>query len=223
MDVSQAVKQRISTRAFLDKPVTEAEVRDWLETAQRAPSGGNLQPWRVIAVTGEAKQAVIDVAQKALAGNPKGEKTDRPIYPKDLWEPHEARRRKVGEMMYETLGIPREDRAKRIQWFSRNFRFFDAPLAVFFVIDERMGHGQWAHTGMFMQTLALLAEERGWGTCMQECWGMLRDTLKEHFQLGETEMVYCGMAVGYPDPDHPVNSLRAERASVEEFADLRGF
>ncbi|MGB3627776.1 MAG: nitroreductase [Henriciella sp.] len=223
MDVTEAINQRISTRAFLDKPISYAELRDWLETAQRAPSGGNLQPWRVIALAGDAKQAVIDLAQATLARNPRGEKTDRPIYPKDLWEPHEARRRKVGEMMYETLGIPKDDRPARLQWFARNFRFFDAPVAVFFIIDERMGHGQWAHTGMFMQTLALLAEERGWGTCMQECWGMLRDTLKDHFELAESEMVYCGMAVGYPDADHPVNSLRAERAPLEEFAELKGF
>lgn len=223
MDVSQAVNQRISMRAFLDKPISKAEVTEWLETAQRAPSGGNVQPWRVIAVTGDAKQEVIDLAQTTLAGSLKGEPTDRPIYPPDLWEPFEARRRRVGEMMYETLGIPREDRAGRIQWFSRNFRFFDAPLGVFFVIDERMGHGQWAHTGMFMQTLALLAEERGWGSCFQECWGILRPTLKKHFGLAETEMLYCGMSVGYPDPDHPVNSLRAERAPLVEFAELKGF
>jgi nitroreductase len=223
MDVSQAINQRISTRSFLDKPITEAEVREWLAAAQRAPSGGNLQPWRVIALAGDARQDVIDLAQKSLATNPRGEKTDRAIYPPDLWEPHEARRRKVGEMMYEKLGIPREDRAARIQWFSRNFRFFDAPLALFFVIDERMGHGQWAHTGMFMQTLALLAEERGWGTCMQECWGMLRPTLKSHFNLGASEMVYCGMAVGWPDTAHAVNTLRAERADIGEFAELKGF
>ena len=223
MDVSQAVNQRISTRAFLDKPISKAEVAAWLEAAQRAPSGGNVQPWRVIAVTGDAKQEVIDLAQTTLAGSLKGEPTDRPIYPPDLWERYEARRRRVGEMMYETLGIPREDRAGRVQWFARNFRFFDAPLGIFFVIDERMGHGQWAHTGMFMQTLALLAEERGWGSCFQECWGILRPTLKKHFNLAETEMLYCGMSVGYPDPDHPVNSLRAERAPLEEFAEFKGF
>ncbi len=223
MDVSQAVAQRISTRAFLPDPLPEAEIRDWLEQAQRAPSGGNTQPWRTIVVTGDARDAVISMAAPVLAANPKGQPTDRPIYPKDLWEPHEARRRKVGEMMYETLGIPREDRAARIAWFANNFRFFDAPVAAFFVIDERMGHGQWGHTGMYLQTLALLAEERGWGTCMQECWGMLRPALKEHFKLADTEMVWCAMAVGKPDPAHPVNSLRAERAPLEEIAELHGF
>ena len=94
MDVSQAVAQRISTRAFLPDPLPEAEIRDWLEQAQRAPSGGNTQPWRTIVVTGDARDAVINMAAPVLAANPKGQPTDRPIYPKDLWEPHEARRRK---------------------------------------------------------------------------------------------------------------------------------
>ena len=126
-------------------------------------------------------------------------------------------------MMYEALGIPREDRAARVGWFANNFRFFGAPVAAFIIIDERMGHGQWGHTGMYLQTLALLAEERGWGTCMQECWGMLRPALKEHFKLSDTEMVWCAMAVGKPDKEHPVNTLRAERAPLDEIAELHGF
>lgn len=126
-------------------------------------------------------------------------------------------------MMYETLNIPREDRAGRLAWFANNYRFFGAPAALFLVIDERMGHGQWGHAGMYLQTLALLAEERGWGTCFQECWGILRPSLKEHFGLGPTEMIWCGVAFGKPDKANPVNTLRAERAPLEEIADLRGF
>jgi len=223
MNVTDAVNQRISTRAFLDTPLSEADVRDWLETAQRAPSGGNVQPWKTIVLTGDAKQGVIDLAGQVLSKSPMGEPTDRAIYPKDLWEPHEARRRKVGHMLYDALGIPKEDKAGRMAWFANNFRFFGAPVAVFIVIDERMGHGQWAHAGMYLQTLALLAEERGWATCMQECWGIMRPSLKAHFDLGETEMVWCGMAVGVPDKADPVNTLRAERASIDEIADLQGF
>lgn len=221
--VSEAVDQRLSVRAFKDTPLPAAGIAAWLEAAQRAPSGGNVQPWRVIAVAGETKDAIIGLAAQALAANPRGEPTDRPIYPDNLWEPFESRRRRVGEMMYESLGIPREDKAARRAWFANNFRFFGAPVALFFVIDERMGHGQWAHMGMFMQTLALLAIERGWGTCMQECWGILRPTLKAHFGLAETEMVYCGMAVGQPDWDHPVNTLRSERVPLAEFAEMKGF
>lgn len=223
MDVSEAVRRRISTRAFRPDELDVADVRDWLETAQRAPSGGNVQPWRVIAVTGAEKDALIALAQERLAANPRGEPTDRPIYPPELWGVYNQRRKRVGEMMYDTLGIPREDKAARLAWFANNFRFFGAPLALFFVIDERMGHGQWAHMGMYMQTLALLAVERGWASCMQECWGMLRPSLKGHFALAETEMVYCGMAVGLADETHPVNTHYSERAPLEEVAELKGF
>ena len=223
MDVSTAVKKRISTRAFLPTPLDKDDVEQWLKDAQRAPSGGNLQPWRVIALAGDDKLAVENLAAEKLRSNPRGEPTDYPIYPEYISDVQNARRRAVGEAMYGKIGIPREDRAGRMVWFARNYRFFDAPLALFIVMDERVGHGQWGHAGMFMQTLCLLAEERGWGTCMQECWGILRPTLKAHLGLGEHEMVWCGIAVGVPDPENPVNELYTDRAELEEFAELRGF
>jgi nitroreductase len=86
-----------------------------------------------------------------------------------------------------------------------------------------MGHGQWAHMGMYMQTIALLAEERGWGTCMQECWARLRVELHDHFNLDEHHMLYAGMALGVPDPDEAVNDLYAERAPQSEVVEFRGF
>lgn len=223
MDVSTAVKQRISTRAFLDTPIPKGELEDWLATAQRAPSGGNVQPWRVIAVTGNEKDALTKLAGTILMANPAGEETDRPIYPEKLGEPYMQRRRDVAYKMYEAVGIARDDRSARNAWMAQNFTFFGAPTALFFVLDENMGHGQWGHTGMFMQTLALLAEERGWSTCMQECWAMLRPSLKAHFGLKENEMIWCAMAVGFADKSHPVNSVRSDRATLEDVAEFRGF
>ena len=223
MDVDTAIKRRISTRVFKPDPLPEALVREILEVARWAPSGGNVQPWKVIAVAGAERDKVIEIAQAALAANPRGEDGDRPVYPPDLWEPHRTWRFKVGEDMYALLGIPREDKAARYAHLARNFRFFDAPVGLFFVIDERMGHGQWAHLGMFMQSLALAAEARGVASCMQEAWARVRLTLKRHFALPETEMIYCGMALGYADPTAKVNTLRSERAAVDEFAKFRGF
>jgi nitroreductase len=156
-----------------------------------------------------------------LAGG--SEEGDDLVYPPNLWEPYRTRRYQVGEDMYGMMGIARENRAARLAHVARNFEFFGAPVGLFFVIDRRLGRAQWAHLGMFLQSLALAAIDRGLGTCMQEFWGMLRVTLHRHFALPETDMVYCGMALGYPDMTAPVNQLRSSRAAVEEFATLRGF
>jgi len=150
MTVTEAVRQRISTRAFLDEPIPKSDLADLLETAQRFASGGNLQPWKVIAVAGEAKDEIIAMAQRVLAADPMGAiPGDRPVYPDfRLIDPvYDARRKRVGEMMYDKIGIPKDDRMARMQWFMHNYRFFGAPVGLFFIIDTRMGHGQWAHTG----------------------------------------------------------------------------
>ena len=226
MTVTEAVRQRISTRAFLPTPISQADLSSLLETAQRSPSGGNLQPWKVVAVAGAAKDEIISIAQRVLAADPMGGiPGDRPVYPdlKVIDPVYDARRRRVGEMMYDKIGIPKEDRAKRLMWFANNYRFFGAPVGLFMIIDKRMGHGQWAHMGMFMQTIALLADERSWGTCMQECWARLRVELHEHFGLDDNHMVYAGMALGVPDPNDPVNDLYADRAPQSEIVQFSGF
>ncbi|RYZ15071.1 MAG: nitroreductase [Alphaproteobacteria bacterium] len=226
MNVTEAVRQRISTRAFLDTPIPRDQLADLLETAQRSPSGGNLQPWKMIAVTGAAKDEIIAIAHRVLAADPMGPVPgDRPVYPdlNAIAPVYNERRKHVGEMMYEKVGIPREDRAGRIRWFANNYRFFGAPVGLFLIIDKRMGHGQWAHMGMYMQTIALLAEERGWGTCMQECWARLRVELHDHFGLDEHHMLYAGMALGVPDPNEPVNDLYADRAPQAEVVEFRGW
>lgn len=221
--VADALKARISTRAFLDQPVGTAMLHTLLDTARWSPSGGNLQPWKVIAVAGAERDAVIKAATASIMVNPKGEKDAFPIYPPSLGDPYNARRFKVGEDMYAKLGIPREDKAARMQWAVRNFQFFGAPVGLFFVIDRSMGHGQWAHLGMFMQSVALAAHEAGLGTCMQESWGMVRTMLAGHFGLADNEMIYAGMALGYADTDAPVNSLRSDREGVSSFSIMKGF
>lgn len=226
MNVTEAVRQRISTRGFLKTPIAKQDLADLLETAQRSPSGGNLQPWKLIAVTGAAKDEIISIAHRVLAADPMGGVPgDRPVYPDlNVVDPvYNERRKRVGEMMYAKVGIPKEDRAGRIRWFANNYQFFGAPVGLFLIIDRRMGHGQWAHMGMYMQTIALLAEERGWATCMQECWARIRPELAEYFGLDEHHMVYAGISLGVPDPDEAVNDLYAERAPQSEVVEFKGF
>jgi nitroreductase len=219
MNVDEAIKTRVSIRAFKPDPVPEALVREIIEVARWAPSGGNLQPWKVIAVAGAERDAVAALAKANLPGA----EDDRPVYPANLWEPYRTRRYKVGEDMYALLGIPRDNKPARLMHLAQNFDFFGAPVGLFFVIDRRMGHAQWAHLGMFMQSLALAALERGVQSCMQEAWARMRAPLATHFALGEHDMICCGMALGYADMSKPVNTLRSDRASVDEIASFRGF
>lgn len=219
MNVDDALKQRISIRAFKPDPVPEALVREILDVARYAPSGGNLQPWKVIAVAGAERDAVSALAKANLPGV----EDDKPVYPANLWEPYRSRRFKVGEDMYALLGIGRDNKAARLMHLAQNFDFFGAPVGLFFVIDKGMGHGQWAHLGMFMQSVALAALERGVASCMQEAWARIRAPLAAHFGLANNEMIYCGMALGYADMSKPVNTLRSDRASVDEIAVFKGF
>lgn len=223
MTVEKAVRNRKSARAFTRDAIPLEEIRTILDIARHAPSGGNLQPWKMIVITGEELGAITRLGQAAMATNPRGEADDHPIYPAQVVEPHRSRRYKVGEDMYAILGIAREDKFGRLGQMAQNFSFFGAPCAIFFVIDKNMGHGQWAHMGMLMQTICLVAEERGIATCMQEAWGMVRKTLAAHFGLADSEMIYCGMAIGYENKAAPVNALRTDRAPLDEIAVFKGF
>ncbi|MCQ8184877.1 nitroreductase family protein [Parvularcula maris] len=223
MSVSEAVTRRRSTRAFTDETVSEERLRALLDKALRSPSGGNLQPWRIIAVTGEEREALSGPAAASLMANPTGDDEGYPIYPKNLADPYRSRRFAVGESLYAALGIPREDKMARMAWLASNFSFFGAPLGLFFVTRKSFGHHQWAHMGMLMQTIALLAEEEGLGTCMQEAWALVRPQLRERFGLEDDEIVYAGMALGVPDRKAPVNGWRSERADTSELLELRGF
>ncbi len=224
LSVSDALRKRISVRKFLPTEVSAAELRELLDVARWSPSGGNLQPWKVIALAGAELGSVTALARGAqIAGGKASEEGNDPVYPPHLWEPYRSRRYQVGEDMYSMMGVSREDRAGRLAHVARNFEFFGAPVGLFFVIDRRLGRAQWAHLGMFMQSLALVAVERGLATCMQEFWALLRESLHRHFALPETDLVYCGMALGHADTSAPVNRLRSSRSSVEEFATFRGF
>lgn len=218
LTVTEAIKSRISTRAFLDKPVTEDQIREILEIAKFAPSGGNTQPWKVWVVLGPARDRLVETVKKAVAENPLAYEGDMPIYPDKLWEPYRTRRYELGEAMYERLGIPREDKPARLAHVARNLEFFGAPAGLFFSLDRNFNENQWAHLGMLMFAITLVAHEKGLATCMQEAWMTRAKTVSDFLGLDPSQRLYCGMALGYADQGAPVNKLRSERAPLEEFA-----
>ena len=218
MNVADAVRNRISTRAYLDKPVGEADRRALLEVARWSPSGGNCQPWHIYALSGASMARFRAELGEAMAANPMGEEPEFHIYPPGIKEPYRTRRFRCGEALYAAIGIPREDKGGRLMQLAKNYDFFGAPAAFFFAIDRQMGPGQWAHMGMLMQTIALVAEEKGLATCMQEAWARQHGFVRRFFGVPDELQLYCGLAVGHADAAAPINGWRTERAGVDEIA-----
>lgn len=219
MDVSEAVARRVSIRAFLDAPVPGEVVKDILVRAAQAPSGGNLQPWRVYALAGEP----LAEFKALVSANPFGETPEYDVYPPNLWEPFRTRRFQNGEELYATIGIPREDKPARLRQLARNATFFGAPVGIFFCLDRKLGPPQWADLGMYMQNVMLLATERGLDTCPQEYWARYPVTVAKFLGLPDDHMLFAGMAMGYRDPEAPINTLKATRDTFEIWGEMMGF
>lgn len=219
MNVTDAVSARVSIRAFKPDPVPGALVREILEAASRAPSGGNLQPWRVYALTG----APLEALKAEVAANPFGETPEYDVYPPNLWDPLRTRRFECGEDLYATIGIPREDKPARLRQLARNGELFGAPVGLFFCLDRKVGPPQWSDVGMYMQTVMLLAVERGLATCAQEYWARYPQTVAKAVSLPEDHMLFSGMALGYADETAPINTLRTRRDPFEAWGEMRGF
>ncbi len=218
MNVSEAVKTRMSVRAFRPDPVPGDVVKAILETAHRAPSGGNLQPWRVCALAGEP----LAELKRVVAGTPM-EDPQYPVYPESLWDPFRTRRYECGEDLYASIGVGREDKAGRYRQLAKNLDFFGAPVGLFFCLDRQLGSAQWSDVGMFMQSVMLLATERGLDTCAQEFWARYARTVAQFLALPDDHMVFSGMALGYRDPEAPINQWRTRRDPFEAWAEMRGF
>lgn len=224
MDVLKAVESRISCRAFLDKPVDLRLVTELIERAARAASGGNLQPWRIHALTGAPLAEVKRQVAATMEGrDPRHVDAEYPIYPKELWEPFKGHREHHGVQLYGALKIDRNDADARIQQYKENFKFFDAPVGLFVSIDRRLGPGQFSDLGSYITTLMLLARAHGLDTCPQESWARAYRTVGAFLKLPAEQMLFCGLAIGYRDMEHPANSFRSPRAPLEEFCTFIGF
>jgi nitroreductase len=223
MNVSEAVSSRYSCRAFLPTPISERIIRDILEGAARAPSGGNVQPWRVDALTGKPLAELKSLIRARPELLPRGEGAEYNIYPPDLKEPYETRRRQVGAALYQSIGVAREDRVGRYRQYARNFEFFGAPVGLFISIDRSLGPPQWSDVGGYIQTVMLLARERGLHTCGQEAWTHWHRTVYSFLNISAEYLLFCGLAVGYADESAPINQWRAPREPLESYATFCGF
>ncbi len=214
--VEEAIRGRKSTRAYLKKPVPREIIARILTTAGRAPSGSNIQPWKVHVVDGKARDELV--ADLLHRYDTVGEGTrEYDYYPVKWYEPYLARRRACGWGLYSTMGITRDDKAGMHAQRRQNYEFFGAPAAFIFTIDRQLEQGSWLDTGMFIQSIMIAARQFGLETIPQAALANFHEVLRERLAIPQDQMVICGMGIGYPDADAKVNSFTTEREPLENF------
>ena len=223
MNVSEAVATRRSVRQFTDRPVDRATLERVLEKARNAPSGGNVQPWNAIVLTGEPLARLTEAILAKAASEPQGSGFEYDIYPKGLEGRYEAQRRAVGHAMFESVGLAREDKAGRIAQMAQNWSSFGAPVQLFTYTRKYMGPPQWSDMGMWLQTVMLLLREEGLDSCPQEIWARYGEFMKSQLGIDDEHIFFCGMAIGYRDPAAPINTFPVPRVALGETVAFKGF
>ena len=217
--VDAAITSRASIRAFLPTPVPQETIVDILRVASRAPSGTNTQPWKVTVLTGNTLKSLAAKVPAAF-DDPAVAAThteEYAYYPSEWRSPYIDRRRKVGWDLYGLLGIQKADKARMHAQHGRNYTFFDAPVGLMFTIDRVMQQGSWLDYGMFLQNIMVAARARGLDTCPQAAFTPFHKIILEHIDAPATDMLVCGMSLGWADPNAVENSLVTDREPVEGF------
>lgn len=213
MSVSDALKKRVSIRAFLDKPVPEEIMKKIFTDAQLSPSNCNVQPWQIYVVSGEKKNELKDkLVAKVMSGEAPNPDFDWKVRYEGI---HKDRQFGSAHALYSSMGIERSDKDGRLLAMLRNWSFFDAPHALFFTMDKYLNIMGAVDMGIYAQSLSLLMAENGISSCMQGALGQFPDPVREMLNIPEERGILFGMSFGYADENVPVNKTRTEREPVE--------
>lgn len=225
-DIDQAITSRHSCRRFLPDKVSRQQVAHLLNVARWAPSGTNTQPWQVAVVAGDARNQLCEAIMAEASTSPmpdKGHGREYEYYPTEWFEPYLGRRRACGWGLYRSLGLTRENKSGMTEQRLRNYLFFDAPIGLIITIDRRLNRGSWMDLGMFIQNISLSARGIGLHTCAQAAFADYHATIRRQLAIHDEQMIVCGMAIGYRDPEAPENIWRTGREPVEAFTSWHGF
>jgi nitroreductase len=206
-DLEQAILERHSIRMFVPRPVPREIVDKAVALAQHAPSNSNIQPWRLVFVSGPARDRLKDALFKVADH----EAPHIPALPKAF----EHYRYELGAAVYGSMGITVADTARHAAAVMRNFDFFGAPLAGIVSMHRDLGPADALSVGMYLQTLLLVLTARGLGTCVEVSVAGYPDIVRTELNIPPELTIICGLAIGYPDLDFPANKLRIGRDPVE--------
>jgi nitroreductase len=207
--------KRRSIRAFKADSVPKSDLEEMMRIALRAPSWGNTQPWGFNIVGGKTLKEIVQKTTDMLTqGVP-----DRPDLemPSQWDDPRMKRYRELGKSLFEVLGISREDKERRNEYYMDMHRFFGAPNIIFVHIHKGFNQYSLMDIGIILQTIALLATDRGLGTLFLARSVIYPDVLREILKIPEDRSIVLGVAIGYPDADHKLNKYQSSRGELDEF------
>jgi nitroreductase len=220
VNVYEAVRSRRSVRGFLGQPVPVAVLTRVLSAALRAPSGGNLQPWRLYLLSGSRLEDLKSLVRRRIAAGDSGDPLQVQPYPADLPAIYAQRLADAGVRRYGAAGIARGDTEGRARIRAGNWECFGAPAALFCYLDERMLPPQWMDAGIFLQSVMLLLRDEGLDSCPQIAWAEYHRTVAEVVKPPGGHVLVCGMSIGYADPDETQPTMpRAPLSEVVIFLD----
>lgn len=214
MDIIKVIHDRKSSRAFLPKPIPKDAIGKILDAARWAPSWANTQPWEFLVVSGETLEKIGKEFCRRIAQGVK-DNPDIPM-PREWDEPYKSRYVQVGKGLFETVGIARDDKAARVEHYQKMYFFFGAPAVIYILMGERLGHYSLFDCGSITQTICLLAEAEGLGTCILAAAVRYPDVIRAHVPVPLHKKFVIGIAIGYPDPDSPYNRYRSSRVPLAE-------
>jgi nitroreductase len=220
MDISEAIYRRQSIRAFKSDPVPRDILKQILEESLRAPSWANTQPWEFAIATGKPLEEIRAGFLEKRMTSPSPDVARPPEFP----ERYAARIRVLDK---QNRLVTQKD------WESRqghNFRHFGAP-AVIYLLTRRgfyyqtKGLNVWAlyDCGAVVQNILLLATRYGLGTIVQAQAAAYPDLVRHALEIPESKIILLGIAIGYPDWEHPINQFRTEREPLDSITTWHGF
>ena len=221
-EFAKLIAERRSIRAYTDARIEQSVVEDICQAARRAPSGANLQPGTYHVLSGQPLADLVTELTRAVHEN-HPQDSEYSYFPDPMPSDLKDRQRKAGFALYQALGIERRDVAGRRAQFARNYAFFGAPVGIVVTINRNMGKGCFMDLGMSIMTFLLAAESKGLGATGIGALANYSRVVHTHLGLPDEEMVVCGIALGHPDRDAPVNQFRTERAPLKDFTTFRGF
>lgn len=202
MSLHEVVTQRHSSREYLPTPVPPAALRRALALAERAPSNSNVQPWRLWVLSGPP---LAGLKRELMAHASSDEAPQIPPLP--AWA-HRYRSH-LGRLVYgEGWDIARDDAEGRRNAVLRNFEFFGAPMGAIVCMKNDLDFPDSLSVGMYLQTLVLALQAEGLSSCVQVSIAGYSEVARKTLGIPDDMLVICGMAIGFENPTHKVNTIR---------------